>query len=111
MEHGFTNNIRKVLTNLFGDKADEILNSSLLIQYINEKTKSANRGSKSRSSFANLYSIYVIVEDYIKQGYDKSNVKKYEDYEGASFSDLNKRQRELPFGAKMQNHALNNRAL
>ena len=34
---------------------------------------------------------------------------KYEDYEGAMFSYLFKRQRELPFGAKLQNHALNNR--
>jgi hypothetical protein len=34
---------------------------------------------------------------------------KYADYEGAIFSYLFKRQRELPFGAKLQNHALNNR--
>jgi hypothetical protein len=33
----------------------------------------------------------------------------YSKYEGAKFSDLFKRQRELPFGAKLQNHALNSR--
>jgi len=32
---------------------------------LNEKTRSTNRGSKARGSFANLYAIYVIIEDYI----------------------------------------------
>ena len=31
----------------------------------------------------------------------------YADYEGAKFSRLFRRQRELPFGSKLQNHALN----
>lgn len=33
----------------------------------------------------------------------------YRNYEGAQFSRLFQRQRELPFGSKLQNHALNNR--
>lgn len=33
----------------------------------------------------------------------------YSDYEGAQYSELFRRQRELPFGSKLQNHALNNR--
>jgi hypothetical protein len=33
----------------------------------------------------------------------------YTKYEGAIFTDLFKRQRELPFGKKLQNHALNHR--
>ena len=33
----------------------------------------------------------------------------YSKYEGAQFSKLFKRQRELPFGRKLQNHALNHR--
>ena len=98
-----------MLTSFFGKNAEAVLESSLLIQYLNEKTKSANRSSKARGSFANLYSIYVVVEDYINHGYHKAKKGKYADYEGAIFSYLFKRQRELPFGAKLQNHSLNNR--
>lgn len=87
--------------------ASEILNCSELIQYLNFKTKAANRGSKSRAGFANHYAIYVLIEDYLKNGFDKSGT--YSDYEGARFSDLFIRQRELPFGNKLQNHALNHR--
>ncbi len=107
MEHSFTPIIKTILCNLYGDCGLEIYDKSLLIQYINEKTKSANKGSKSRSSFANLYAIYVLIEDYVKHGFDKS--KKYKNYEGAQFTNLLIRQRELPFGSKLQNHALNNR--
>lgn len=108
-EHEFTQSIREVLTTHFNKDAEVILEASLLIQYINEKTKSANKGSKARGSFANLYSIYVIVEDYIQHKFNKSRQGKYSDYEGAIFSNLLKRQRELPFGSKLQNHSLNNR--
>lgn len=107
--HSFTSTIFEVLEKHFGDGAKTIFESSPLIQYLNEKTKSASRGSKSRGSFANIYSIYVIIEDYIRMGYDSANAGRYKDYEGAIFSDLFRRQRELPFGAKLQNHALNNR--
>ena len=61
MEHSFTPVIKSVLQKHYGEQADEIFEKSLLIQYINQKTKSANRGSKSRASFANLYAIYVII--------------------------------------------------
>ena len=108
-EHSFTSTIIKVLDSFFGKNAEAVLESSLLIQYLNEKTKSANKGSKARSSFANLYSIYIVVEDYINHGYHKAKKGEYADYEGAIFSYLFKRQRELPFGAKLQNHSLNNR--
>ncbi|MDR0573272.1 MAG: restriction endonuclease [Tannerella sp.] len=79
----------------------------MLIQYLNEKTRSAHKGSKARSSFANLYALYVIIEDYLLKGYDKSG--DYSIYEGALFNNLFARQRALPFGSKLQNHALNNR--
>lgn len=108
-EHSFTSTIRNLLTKFFGNNAEAVLDNSLLIQYINEKTKSANKGSKARGSFANLYSIYVVIEDYIKRSYHKAEKGKYADYEGAIYSNLFKRQRELPFGAKLQNHSLNNR--
>lgn len=106
MEHIFTKNIKNVLTKYFTN-ADEVFDKSPLIQYINEKTRSADKGSKSRSSFANLYAIYVILEDYIANGYDKKG--DYSKYEGALFNKLFARQRELPFGGSLQNHALNNR--
>lgn len=107
MEHTFTENIREILKENFQDNADKIFEKSLLIQYINLKTKSANKGSKSRASFANLYAIYVLIEDYTNKGFDKNN--NYTEYEGALFVNLFKRQRELPFGQKLQNHGLNHR--
>ena len=107
MEHSFTQTIKAVLQKHFGAQADEVFERSLLLQYINLKTRSANRGSKSRSSFANLYALYVLAEDYLKGGFDKAG--DYSKYEGAVFSHLFQRQRELPFGSKLQNHALNHR--
>ena len=107
MEHIFTINIKDILQRNFSDNAVEIFEKSQLIQYINEKTRSAGRGSKARSSFANLYAIYVIIEDYITNGFDEND--DYSKYEGASFYKLLARQRELPFGSKLQNHALNSR--
>ena len=107
MQHTFTANIKSVLQKHFGKDADNVFEKSQLIQYINLKTRSADKGSKARSSFANLYAIYVIIENYIKKGYHKAG--KYEKYEGAVFSNLFKRQRELPFGGSLQNHAFNNR--
>lgn len=107
MEHSFTPIIKDILFRIYGENGAEIYTKNLLIQYINEKTKSASKGSKSRSSFANLYAIYVIIEDYIAHGFDVNSM--YRNYEGAQFSRLFQRQRELPFGSKLQNHALNNR--
>jgi len=107
MEHIFTANIKGILQKNFEKNADDIFEKSQLIQYINEKTRSAGRGSKARSSFANIYAIYVIIEDYISNGFNKKG--NYSKYEGALFNKLFARQRELPFGNKLQNHALNNR--
>ena len=107
MEHIFTNIIKEILSSNFGENADDIFDKSQLVQYINEKTRSAGKGSKARSSFANLYAIYVIIEDYLSHNFDKKG--NYAKYEGALFSNLFTRQRELPFGSKLQNHALNNR--
>lgn len=107
MEHDFTPVINKVLTRRFGDAAQDLFEKSPLLQYINLKTVSATRGSKARSSFANLYAIFVLVEDYITHGFHKKG--DYSKYEGSQFSKLFKRQRELPFGSKLQNHGLNDR--
>lgn len=107
MEHTFTQKITEILKKHFKENYEDIFEKSELLQYINFKTKSAEKGSKARSSFANLYAIYVLVEDYIKNNFQ--NTGKYKDYEGAEFSKIFTRQRQLPFGSKLQNHALNNR--
>ena len=108
--HAFTNNILAILSERYGKDAERVLNDSPLLQYINLKTKSANKGSKARGAFANHYALYVIVEDYIKHGFSDGSAKiSYSTYDGARFGDLLKRQRELPFGSKLQNHALNAR--
>ena len=108
MEHEFTPIIRGILRDQFGAVAEEVLEKSYLIRYLNNKTKSASRGSKSRASFANHYAIYVLVEDYISKGF-LDGEHPYSDYEGAVYTDLLTSMRELPFGKKLQNHALNNR--
>lgn len=106
-KHEFTKVIEQILENIYGEEASLIFKISDLIKYINIKTASANKGSKSRGSFANLYAIYVLVEDYCKKGFIEN--KKYSEYEGANYTELLKRTRELPFGSKLQNHALNHR--
>lgn len=107
MEHQFTGVIKKILKKRFPGASSDIFEKSQLLQYINLKTKSAARGAKARGSFANLYAVYVLTEDYVSKGFDKKTG--YSRYEGAEFSKLFQRQRELPFGAKLQNHALNHR--
>ena len=54
-----------------------------------------------------LYAVYVLVEDYLKSGFVESG--NYSNYEGAQFTSLLSRMRQLPFGKKLQNHALNHR--
>lgn len=49
-----------------------------------------------------------MVEDYIIHGFVK-NPSGYLEYEGAIFTSLLQRMRSLPFGQKLQNHALNAR--
>ena len=71
MEHDFTPVIREVLTRHFGSAAQDLFEKSPLLQYINLKTVSAMRGSKARRSFANLYAIYVLAEDYVAHGFHK----------------------------------------
>ncbi len=107
VRHDFTTKILEILNSHFGEFAEQLLDSSELLQYLNIKTKAANRGSKSRAGFANHYAIYVLVEDYINHGFHNENG--YDEYDGAQYTVLLRRQRELPFGSKLQNHALNHR--
>ena len=105
--HDFSDIIISKIKESLKIDGQELIQGSPLLEYINIKTKSANRGSKARGSFANLYAIYVLVEDYINVVFNKK--QDYKKYEGAVFSDLFIRQRELPFGEKLQNQALNHR--
>lgn len=107
MDDLFTTIIKEILRKHFGEVSDDIFEKSQILQYIDIKTRSANKGAKARGSFANLYAIYVIIEDYLAHDFDKK--KGYSKYKGVEFTKLFKRQRELPFGSKLQNHALNNR--
>lgn len=110
LPHGFTGAILEVLKKHFGKVAQNIFAVSPILGYLNHKTRSANRGSKARGSFANHYALYVVIEDYIDRGFFSGKATRpYSKYEGARFSDLFHRQRELPFGSKLQNHALNSR--
>ena len=105
--HSFSNKIIEILEENFGDKNQDMFDKSFIMQYLNIKTRSADSGSKARGSFANIYAIYVLVEDYVKKEFHKKG--NYKGYGGAKFSYLFTRQRELPFGQKLQNHALNHR--
>lgn len=107
IHHDFTGKILSVIEGNFPGLGEHIFNASELIQYLNIKTRSVSRGSSSRAAFGSHYAIYVLVEDYLRRGFDKQG--EYGLYEGARFSDLLNRQRELPFGSKLQNHALNHR--
>ncbi|NOT83732.1 MAG: restriction endonuclease [Methylococcaceae bacterium] len=108
--HAFTSSIIDILETHFGEYAKDVFEASLLLGYLNNKTKAANSGSKARGAFANHYALYVIIEDYLNKGFFDGSAKfSYSKYEGARFSDLFRRQRELPFGTKLQNHALNAR--
>jgi hypothetical protein len=107
MEHEFTREIERLLADGLGEASSDVYAQSPLLQYLNIKTKSAARGSKARGSFANLYAIYVLVEDYQRGQFNQRG--DYANYKGARFTELLRRQRELPFGRKLQNHALNSR--
>ena len=61
VRHNFTKTIVRILNSHHPGKGDLILDCSELLQYINIKTKAADRGSKSRAAFANHYAVYVLV--------------------------------------------------
>ena len=107
VEHAFTPTIRQILREEFGAVGADIFDKSLLLQYLNFKTRSANRSSKARGAFASIYVLYVLVEDYVSRGYVNSAT--YADYAGAQFGNLLTRAKQLPFGGKLQNHAFNTR--
>ena len=94
--HSFTKIILQILNHYFLADALDIFEKSELLKYINIKTRSAEKEAKARASFGNIYAIYVLLEDYCLKNFHNSG--NYSSYEGAIFSNLFKRQRELPFG-------------
>jgi hypothetical protein len=102
-----SNFFETALKSHFGEDAQKVYAASPLLQYLKIKTKSVDKSSKSRANFGNLYAIFVLVEDYLTKGYYTKG--DYSKYRGADFSNLFRRQRELPYGSKLQNHALNHR--
>jgi hypothetical protein len=108
MEHSFTQKIKDILASHFGEYGNAVYENSELIQYLNLTTRAAEKGSKSRKGFGNLYAIYVLVEDYVEKGFVE-NPSYSTQYEGARFTDLLSRARKLPFGERVQNHYFNNR--
>jgi hypothetical protein len=85
IKHAFTATIIRILNEDFGGISAQVFERSLLLQYLNLKTKSANKGSKSRGAFGNHYAIYVLVEDYIKASFIDGKTEYNKDYEGANF--------------------------
>jgi hypothetical protein len=73
-------------------------NNSIIHQYITRKTKASERDSKARRSLGSLYALYVLCQDYLN-----------DNEAGSTFTDLMGRMKSMPFGAKLQNHPLDNR--
>lgn len=71
---------------------------SIIHQYITRKTKASERDSKARRSLGNLYALYVLCHDYLNGN-----------EQGSTFTLLMGRMKSMPFGAKLQNHPLDNR--
>ena len=51
----------------FGKFYEEVFKESLLLKYLQLKTKSVTKSSKSRASYGNLFALYVLVEDYLSK--------------------------------------------
>lgn len=79
-------------------RAHNVFEDSIIYQYITRKTKAAERDSKSRRSLGNLYALYALCLDYLN-----------DNEEGSTFTILMGKIKTMPFGAKLQNHALDNR--
>ena len=48
-------------------KRKELYENSPLLRYLEYKTRAVNSSSKARASYANLYAIYVLTEDYLNK--------------------------------------------
>lgn len=77
-------------------EANSVPETHPVVQYLMRKTRAVDRGSKARRSLGNLYALKVLAESYLHG-------------RASRFTDLLASMRALPFGAKLQNHPLDNR--
>jgi len=88
----------------FSDKIDQLADElniprhTIAYQFIINNTLASDRGSKARRSLGTLYALYVLCNAW------NNNQR-----EGTTFTALMEEMRRLPFGSKLQNHALDNR--
>lgn len=60
MDNTFESYIKNYLDGKYGEVSEELYSLSYILQYLVNKTKSANRGAKARGSFGNLYAISLV---------------------------------------------------
>lgn len=99
--------IKEILNEAFGKEGCKIYSQSLLLQYLDKKTKAIHGNSKTRRSLGNIYALYSILFYYIGRFYQ--NADKYKEFEGFDFTHLITFCRNLYGGSKLQNHPLNSR--
>lgn len=99
--------IKKILKKNFGEKYQDIYDCSPLIQYLDLKMGAINGDTKTRRSLANIYAIYSLVFSYKKEFFNKKD--EYKKFDGWEYTVLQKIYQSMYGGAKLQNHALNNR--
>jgi hypothetical protein len=107
--HNFSDRFISAVQDSVETDALETVVASHLLSYLHDKMKAAGGNPKSRKSFGNIYAIFVVVEDYRSKIENPDDQLEVIDYTPARFGDLFTRQRELFGGAKLQNHALNER--
>ena len=99
--------IREILIKEYPDEYQSIFNNSLLLQYLDKKTKAVHGNSKTRRSLANIYAIYSILHFYQSDFFNQPD--KYKEFGGYDYMRLFNYYRGLYGGSKLQNHALNSR--
>jgi len=99
--------IKEILISAYPHNYQTIYDKSLMLQYIDKKTKAVHGNSKTRRSLANLYSIYSILYFYEREYYQKPD--EYRKFQGYEYMRLFAFYRGLYGGSKLQNHALNSR--
>jgi|AntAceMinimDraft_17_1070374.scaffolds.fasta_scaffold185250_2 hypothetical protein len=74
MKHNFTNTIKEVLEKCFGENSEQIFKNSELIQYLNIKTVSADRGAQNQEEVLQIYTQYtfllkiILTMSFMKKG-------------------------------------------
>ncbi len=99
--------IKRILIADYPENYQQIYDASLLLQYLDKKTKAIHGNSKTRRSLANIYAVYSILHFYEKDFYNRADC--YREFGGYDYMRLFHYYRSLYGGSKLQNHALNSR--